>query len=170
MASSWTATFYCDLLDGELREETSVDGRVDLGFIQTSGGKVELITRNERGAYLDDLLDEIQDHSQCHVAYPVPDIATSKETLEDRGIELYDCEPVDGTGAYVRAFVAPGVPIELVDLNGAEGEYRGFGFLVLESEWIERRRSTQPSVSSTICIGTMVSSSLSVTTSQANPS
>lgn len=119
-----TTTFYRDVLGGTLGEETSVDGKVDVGFVHTPGGTVELISRSERGTYLDDLIDDLQEHSQYHVAYTVPDIEAAMDTLEDHGVELYDHEPVDGLGAYVRAFVAPesvpGLPVELVELRDGE--------------------------------------------------
>lgn len=116
-----TVEFYGEVLGGELVEEVSVDGKVEVAIVEVPEGKLELIARNERGTYLDDLLDELREHSQYHVAYTVSDIEVALEALGERGFELYNPEPVEGVGNYVRAFVAPGavpgIPIELVELR-----------------------------------------------------
>lgn len=116
-----TVTFYRDVLGGELETETSVDGKVDVAFLRVPGGKVEVIARRERGTYLDELLDDLRDRSEYHVAYTVPDIEAAMSQLDEHGVRMYDREPVGGIGAYVRAFVepsdVPGLPIELVELE-----------------------------------------------------
>lgn len=116
-----TVAFYRDVVGGDLKTETSIDGKVDVAFIRIPGGRLELIARRERGTYLDELLDELGDHSQYHVAYTVPDIEAAMVTLDEHDVEMYNREPVGGVGAYVRAFVDPesvsGLPIELVELQ-----------------------------------------------------
>jgi catechol 2,3-dioxygenase-like lactoylglutathione lyase family enzyme len=116
-----TVSFYCDMIDGELETETSIDGKVDVAFLRIPGRKLEVIARQERGTYLDELLDDLRDHTPYHVAYTVPDIEAAMRRLDEHDIQMYNQQPVGGVGAYVRAFVkpgaVPGLPIELVELK-----------------------------------------------------
>jgi len=113
-----TTAFYEDVLDGAVTSSGSVDGKVDVAFVELPDCRTELICRHERGTYLDDLLDELVD-PESHVAFVVDDIAEAMATFEDAGHPMHDEEPVEGLGPYVRAFVepsaVPGTPIELVE-------------------------------------------------------
>lgn len=114
-----TTAFYEDVLDGTVTSSGSVDGKVDVAFVELPEYRTELICRHERGTYLDDLLDELVEKPESHVAFVVDDIAAAMATFEDAGYPMHDEEPVDGLGPYVRAFVepsaVPGMPIELVE-------------------------------------------------------
>jgi|AntDeeMinimDraft_4_1070355.scaffolds.fasta_scaffold01199_9 catechol 2,3-dioxygenase-like lactoylglutathione lyase family enzyme len=114
-----TKAFYTDVLDGTVTSTGSVDGKVDVAFVELSEFRTELICRHERGTYLDDLLDELVAKPESHVAVVVDDISAAMATFEDAGYPMHDKEPVEGLGPYVRAFVepsaVPGMPIELVE-------------------------------------------------------
>ena len=118
-----TVAFYTDVLGGTVTERGSVDGSVDVAFVELPEYRAELICRHERGTYLDDLLDVLNERPESHVAFVVSDIEAAMSTFVDAGYPMYDEEPVDGLGQYVRAFVdprsVPGTPIELVELRDA---------------------------------------------------
>lgn len=119
-----TTAFYEDVLDGTVTSSGSDDGKVDVAFVELPEYRTELICRHERGTYLDDLLDELVEKPESHVAFVVDDITAAMATFEDAGYPMYDEEPVDGLGPYVRAFVepsaVPGMPIELVEERPAD--------------------------------------------------
>lgn len=114
-----TTAFYRDVLGGTVASTGSVDGKVDVAFVDLPAYRTELICRHRRGTYLDDLLDELVERSASHVAFVVSDIDAAMASFEDAGYPMYDEEPVGGLGPYVRAFVdpheVPGTPIELVE-------------------------------------------------------
>lgn len=114
-------TFYEGVLGGTVTETGSVDGKVDVAFVELPEYRTEIISRTERGTYLDDLLDVLIDRPESHVAFVVEDIDAAMASFEDAGYPMYDEEPVAGLGPYVRAFVdpreVPGTPIELVELR-----------------------------------------------------
>lgn len=114
-----TKAFYENVLGGTVTSTGSVDGKVDVAFVELPEFRTELICRHERGTYLDDLLDELVEKPTSHVAFVVDDMAAAMATFEDAGYSMYDEEPVDGLGQYVRAFVepteVPGMAIELVE-------------------------------------------------------
>lgn len=114
-----TLAFYQDVLGGDVTSRGDVDGKVEVAFVELPEYRTEVICRHERGTYLDDLLDELVDQPASHVAFVVDDIAAATATFEDAGYSMHDEEPVDGLGAYMRAFVepseVPGMPIELVE-------------------------------------------------------
>lgn len=116
-------TFYTDVLDGTVTDTGSVDGKVDVAFVELPEYRTELICRHERGTYLDDLLDALGEQSDSHVAFVVSDVEAAMTTFEDAGYPMYDDAPVEGLGPYVRAFVEPSAvptpPIELVELREA---------------------------------------------------
>lgn len=117
-----TVAVYLDVMGGTVADEVSVDGKVDIALVGVAGGQLELIARRERGTYLDGLLDALLEQSPYHVAYEVSDMAVAMASLADHGIEMYNDEPVEGIGAYVRAFPdpasVPGLPFELVERRG----------------------------------------------------
>lgn len=114
--------YYRDALGGTVEETATVDGAVDVAFVTWSDFRVEVVGRTARGTYLDELLDELLDVSPYHLAVTVPDIAEAAAAMEAEEYPMYDAEPVDGLGPYVRAFVdpaaVPGLPLELVELDG----------------------------------------------------
>ena len=114
-------TYYCDVLSGTIEETTTVEDAVEVAFITWSGFRVEVVARKERGTYLDPLLDNLLAISPYHLAATVPDIEETMAELERRGYPMFDKEPVDGLGPYVRAFVAPDAvpaqPLELIELR-----------------------------------------------------
>lgn len=114
-------TFYENVLGGEVTATADIEGKVEVAFVEVGGTAAELIARNERGTYLDDLLDAHQAVSDYHLAYVVEDIATVAADFEEAGYPMFDEEPVGGLGSYVRAFLdpaaVPGIPIELVELR-----------------------------------------------------
>lgn len=113
--------FYCETLNGTLGETVTIEERVRVSFIDLPETRLEVIERTERGTYLDELLDELLARSQYHVAYTVMDIHDGMASLEANGYRLFDPEPVEGVGLYVRAFVhpadVPGMPIELIGIK-----------------------------------------------------
>lgn len=113
--------FYTDVLDGTVTDTGSVDGKVDVAFVELPEYRTELICRRERGTYLDDLLDALLEQSESHTAFVVEDIEAAMDDFESAGYPMYDEEPVEGLGPYVRAFVEPSAvptqPIELVELR-----------------------------------------------------
>ena len=117
-----TMTYYCDALGGTVRETTVVDDAVEVAFVEWPDFRVEVVGRRARGTYLDELLDELLDVSPYHLATTVPDIEEAMTSLQEEGYSMFDPEPVEGLGPYVRAFVdpsgVPGLPIELVELDG----------------------------------------------------
>lgn len=117
-----TLAYYRDTLGGEVAVTTDVDGKVDVAFVEWPDLRIELVSRTERGTYLDELLDALEAESPYHLAVVVDDIAESAVRLEERGIPMFDEEPVDGLGPYRRAFAdpdaVPGLPIELIELEG----------------------------------------------------
>ncbi|MFC7156894.1 VOC family protein [Halomarina halobia] len=119
-----TKAFYRDVLDGTITSCGSVDGKVDVAFVELPEYRTELICRHERGTYLDDLLDELVAKPESHVAFVVDDIVAAMETFEAADVPMHDEEPVEGLGPYVRAFVepseVPGTPIELVEERPAD--------------------------------------------------
>jgi len=114
--------YYQDALGGTVAESTTVDGAVEVAFVEWPEFRIELVGRRERGTYLDELLDALLDESPYHLAVTVEDIADSAAALEAAGYPMFDPEPVGGLGPYVRAFVDPGVvpgpPLELIELDG----------------------------------------------------
>ncbi|MFB6141190.1 MAG: VOC family protein [Halosimplex sp.] len=114
-------TYYCDVLGGTVEESTTVEDAVEVAFVSWPDFRVEVVGRRERGTYLDDLLDELAEPAPYHLAVTVPDIEAASDALEGDGYPMFDTEPVDGLGPYVRAFVepsaVPGLPIELVELD-----------------------------------------------------
>ncbi len=117
-----TRTFLTETLCGTVTETTSVDGKVDVVFVELPEYRVELICRRERGTRLDDLLDALLEVSTTHTAFIVADIEAAMATFENAGRPMFDTEPVAGLGPYSRAFVSPTAvpmaPIELVELDG----------------------------------------------------
>lgn len=117
-----TMAYYRDVLGGDVRETTVVDDAVEVAFIEWPDFRVEVVGRSARGTYLDDLLDELSDVSPYHLATTVPDIEEAMAALQEEGYPMFDPEPVEGLGPYVRAFAdpsaVPGLPIELVELDG----------------------------------------------------
>lgn len=115
------AAFYTDVLDGTVTDTGSVDGKVDVAFVELPEYRTELICRRERGTYLDELLDALLEQSESHTAFVVSDIESAMDDFESAGYPMYDEEPVEGLGPYVRAFVDPSAvptqPIELVELR-----------------------------------------------------
>lgn len=111
--------FYEQMFDGQVRDEVSVDGKVHAAFVELPDHAVEIVCRTERGTHLDGILDALTAQSRYHVAYDVPDIDAALDGFESEGYELFNDEPVEGLGAYVRAFVSPdatpGIPIELIE-------------------------------------------------------
>ena len=118
-----TVEYYRDALGGAVGETSSIDGAVDVAFVEWTGFRVEVVARTERGTYLDGLLDALLEESRYHLAGTVPDIDAAMASLSDDGYPMFDERPVDGLGPYVRAFVrpdaVPGLPIELVELDVA---------------------------------------------------
>lgn len=114
-----TTAFHRDVLGGTVTNTGSVDGKVDVVFVDLPEYRTELICRHQRGTYLDDLLDELIEQPESHVAFVVSDIDAAMASFEDAGYPMYDEKPVEGLGPYVRAFVdpreVPGMPIELVE-------------------------------------------------------
>lgn len=115
-------TYYCDVLGGTVEESTTVDGAVDVAFVSWPEFRVEVVGRRERGTYLDELLDELAEPAPYHLAVTVSDIEVTMEALQQDGYSMFDSEPVEGLGPYVRAFVepadVPGLPIELIEFDG----------------------------------------------------
>lgn len=115
-----TIRFYRDALNGTVGETTTVGGAVSVAFVEWPSFRVEVVARDERGTYLDGLLDELLDVSPYHLAVIVPDIEEAIASLANVGYPMFDEQPVEGLGPYVRAFVephsTPGLPIELVEL------------------------------------------------------
>lgn len=113
--------FYEKMFDGQVRDEVSIDGKVNAAFIELPDHAVELVCRTERGTHLDGILDALTAQSRHHVAYAVPDIDAALDSFESEGYELFNDEPVEGLGAYVRAFVSPdgtpSIPIELIEVR-----------------------------------------------------
>lgn len=116
-------TYYCDVLSGTIEETTTIEDAVEVAFIIWPGFRVEVVARKERGTYLDALLDDLTAVSPYHLAVTVPDVEEAMAGLERRGYPMFDEEPVDGLGPYVRAFVVPdavpGLPLELIELRDA---------------------------------------------------
>lgn len=116
-----TLRYYRNVLGGSVEESSTVDEKVDVTFVEWPQFRVEIVSRRERGTYLDELLDKLLDESPYHLAITVPDIDTAMAALEDDGIPMYNEEPVGGLGPYVRAFpepsATPGLPIELIELE-----------------------------------------------------
>lgn len=116
-----TLAYYRDALDGTVAEQTVVDDAVRVSFVEWPGVRIELVGRERRGTYLDELLDELEATCPYHLAVVVDDIDIAMERMEREGFPMYDETPVDGLGPYVRAFVepavVPGLPIELVELT-----------------------------------------------------
>ncbi|WP_436911482.1 VOC family protein [Halosimplex marinum] len=114
-------TYYCDVLGGTVQESTTVDGAVEVAFVSWPDFRIEVVGRRERGTYLDDLIDELVEPAPYHLAVTVPDIEPTMEALQQDGYSMFDPEPVEGLGPYVRAFVepddVPGLPIELIELD-----------------------------------------------------
>jgi catechol 2,3-dioxygenase-like lactoylglutathione lyase family enzyme len=114
-------TYYCDVLGGTVEASTTVDDAVEVAFVSWPEFRVEVVARRERGTYLDDLLDELAEPVPYHLAVTVPDIEAAMDSLEGDGYPMFDAEPVEGLGPYVRAFVepdaVPGLPVELVELD-----------------------------------------------------
>lgn len=111
--------YYTDILNGEVTHRGNVDEKVEVAFVDLPGYQMEVICRHERGTYLDGLLDTLLEESRYHVAFVVSNIEASMEAFDAKGYEMYNDEPVDGLGSYVRAFVdpstTPGMPVELVE-------------------------------------------------------
>lgn len=116
-----TKTFLTETLGGTVTETASVDGKVDVAFVELPEYRAELICRRERGTRLDDLLDALLEVSPTHTAFIVADIDAAMGAFENAGYPMFDSEPVEGLGAYSRAFVSPAAvpmaPIELVELD-----------------------------------------------------
>lgn len=116
-----TIRFYRDVLGGTISEQISVKSAVTVSFVEWPQIRIEVVGREERGTYLDDLLDALADFSPYHLAVTVPDIEETMTDLRGNGYPMFDADPVDGLGPYVRAFVepdaVPGLPIELVELD-----------------------------------------------------
>lgn len=111
--------FYTDQFGASISETSSVDGKVDVAFLGFGDWAVEVIARNKRGTYLDELLDALRAVSDVHVAFVVNDIAATIDEFEASGYEMFNDEPVAGIGNYVRAFVhpsaVPGFPVEFIE-------------------------------------------------------
>lgn len=119
-----TLSFYRDVLGGTVTDRTTVDDAVSVAFAEWPGLRIEVVCRDERGTYLDDLLDALREESPYHLAVTVPDIERAMASMEDQGYRPFDPDPVEGLGPYVRAFVTPedtpGLPLELVELDDAK--------------------------------------------------
>lgn len=113
--------YYRDALGGSVGEQTVVEDSVRVVFVEWPDFRVELVDASERGTYLDELLDALVAESPYHLAVTVPDIESAMSSLSENGYPLFDDEPVEGLGPYVRAFVepdaVPGPPLELIELN-----------------------------------------------------
>lgn len=119
-----TVQFYRDALGGTVGETATVGGAVSVAFVEWPSFRVEVVAREERGTYLDGLLDELLDVSPYHLAVTVSDIDTAMASVESAGYPMFDERPVEGLGPYVRAFIEPNavpeLPIEFVELEGKE--------------------------------------------------
>lgn len=116
-----TLRYYRNVLGGTVAESSSVDGKVDVAFVEWPKFRIEVVSRHERGTYLDDLMDALLAESPYHLAVVVDDIEAAMAHFESHGIPMYDEEPVGGLGPYVRAFPDPaatsGLPVELIELD-----------------------------------------------------
>jgi len=116
-----TIAYYRDVFGGTVADHTTVDDAVHAAFVEWPEFRVEVVCRDERGTYLDPLLDELEAVSPYHLAVVVTDLDAAMDRLEREGFPMYDETPVEGLGPYVRAFVepaaVPGLPVELVELD-----------------------------------------------------
>ena len=93
--------------------------RVDVSFVGSGDGRLELIQPTSPDSTVHKFLDRRGGPALHHVAYRVPDIDAALARLRDAGIELIDQQPRAGAGGHRIAFLHPrsthGILIELVE-------------------------------------------------------
>jgi methylmalonyl-CoA epimerase len=102
---------------GSMRE-TNLDQGVELVFLGTGGGKVELLEPTDADTPVGRFLAK-RGPGLHHIAYRVADLPGALRQLKARGVRLIDEEPRRGAHGHRIAFVHPksagGVLVELVE-------------------------------------------------------
>jgi methylmalonyl-CoA/ethylmalonyl-CoA epimerase len=92
--------------------------KVDVVFVGTGEGKIELLEPTGRESTVQKFLDK-RGPGLHHIAYRVPDIAAALARFKAAGIRLIDEVPRAGAGGHKVAFLHPastqGVLVELVE-------------------------------------------------------
>ena len=92
--------------------------KVDVAFIGTGAGKIELLQPTARDSTVQRFLDK-RGSGLHHIAYRVADLEDALARLAAAGIRLIDEKPRAGAGGHRVAFLHPqstqGVLIELVE-------------------------------------------------------
>lgn len=92
--------------------------RVDVAFVGTGEGKIELLEPTSPDSTVQRFLDK-RGSGLHHIAYRVPDIEAALKRLTDAGVRLIDEKPRPGAGGHRVAFLHPsatgGVLVELVE-------------------------------------------------------
>jgi methylmalonyl-CoA/ethylmalonyl-CoA epimerase len=92
--------------------------KVDVVFVGTGEGKIELLEPTGRESTVQKFLDK-RGPGLHHIAYRVPDIAAALARFKAAGIRLIDEVPRPGAGGHKVAFLHPastqGVLVELVE-------------------------------------------------------
>jgi methylmalonyl-CoA/ethylmalonyl-CoA epimerase len=100
------------------RVERVESQKVDVAFIGTGAGKIELLQPTAPDSTVQRFLDK-RGAGLHHIAYRVADIEGALERLAAAGIRLIDEKPRAGAGGHRVAFLHPqstqGVLIELVE-------------------------------------------------------
>ena len=93
--------------------------RVDVSFVGSGEGRLELIQPTSPDSTVQKFLDRRGGPGLHHIAYRVADIEAALARLSESGIELIDQQPRLGAGGHRVAFLHPksthGVLIELVE-------------------------------------------------------
>ena len=92
--------------------------KVDVAFIGTGPGKIELLQPTAPDSTVQRFLDK-RGAGLHHIAYRVPDIEAALQRLAAAGMRLIDEKPRPGAGGHRVAFLHPqstqGVLVELVE-------------------------------------------------------
>ena len=103
--------------------ETVAEQRVNVAFVGTGAGRLELLEPSTPESTVQKFLDR-RGAGLHHIAYRVPDIRAALSRLAAQGFRLIDSEPRPGAGGHLVAFLHPqstsGVLIELVESTEAD--------------------------------------------------